>query len=314
MGVIYKKFKKQTFELWNLAHQLKKPKREDVAWCTGIVQGRSDFKDLQTQVMALASSIIINEPTVPEIIIAWDSPQPFKHWKEGFRGTGFPEVIKDCINPKEPLVSHFHGDRFGYNKMDTKYVTVRRAWLSINGWCPGLGRGYRAKWGGLRYCIAPYGILSDADTICMEPCVDYLMSGPKKDPETFCWTTWIEPDKINVGLCVFNMVRLNAAFFPLLSRIWWGIDKKDSTFVQAVRRCVQNPDEHFRLGLMDKRKVNSERFAAAKKYGKKAWSEDTMHYHAWKREVSQGGDKFVKLYGSILDQLKDKAQEQLKKG
>lgn len=309
MGIIYNNFYQKTCDLWNLAHQLDKPRRSDVTWTTGLVQGRSDFLDLQTQFLALAASIIITEPQVPEIICAWDSPSSHIHLPKTRRGTGFPEAVYDCIKPKHFICKH-NRDLFDGFVMETQYVSVLRAWLSVNAWPPGLGRGYRSKWGGLRYVITPKAILSDADSICLKPCVNYLMDLAKTDPNVFCWTTWIEEEKINVGLCLFDMAKLNTMFFPLLSRIWWSTDHKDSTFVQTVRKAYPEYADALKLGLASKKTVNAERFATARKYGK-IWNEDVAHYHAFKAEFRRGGQKALDAYDGMLSGLTESAKLQL---
>lgn len=309
MGLIHKNFYAKTLELWDLAHRLDKPIREDVTWTTGLVQCRSDFLDLQTQFLALAASIIITEPQVPEIICAWDSPSSFVQLSKTKRNTGFPEVIYDCIKPQHFTNEH-NRDLFDGFVMETKYVSVLRSWLSINAWPRGLGRGYRAKWGGLRYVVTPRAVLSDADSVCLKPCLDYLMGLAEHDKDVFCWTTWIEDVKINVGLCVFDMAKLNTIFFPLLSRLWWATDHKDSTFVQTVRTAYPEYADMLKLGLASKQIVNAERFAAARKYGK-LWNDNVAHYHFWKKEASRGGPVALDAYDEILNSLMDKAKLQL---
>jgi len=310
MGALYNNFKTKTFALWEAAHKLKKPTRSDVCWTTGMVHGRSDFAELQIQFLALAASIIIVEPEVPEVICAWDSPLPYTDLTKHRRGTGFPEIVWDCMKPA-PLISNHNQSLFQFYAAQTPYVSLFRSWLSVNAWCRGLGLGYRSKWGGLRYAVTPWAMLSDADTICLRPCVDFLMGKMREDPDVFCWTSHIEDDKINVGLVLLNMAKLNAMFFPLLSRIWWTTDHKDSTFVQAVRKAFPQMADALKLGLYDKRMANSERFAAARKYKGKAWSDETTHWHVWKREVSVGGKKALCAYERVLDDLLASAQEQL---
>lgn len=310
MGQIYQNFQEKTFALWELAHQLKKPVRHDVCWTTGIVHGRSDYRELQIQFLALAASIIISEPAVPEIICAWDSPRPYSDLAKHRKGTGFPDVFWDCMKPA-PLVSSHNRDLFQYNVAETPYVKVLRAGVSVNPWPQGLGFGYRSKWGGLRFATTPYALLSDADTICLRPCVQFFMDMAKTDPDVFCWTSHIEDDKVNIGLVLLDVPKLHTVFLPRLSRIWWTTDHKDSTFIQTVRKAFPDVADVLKLGLYSKQQANSEKYAAARKYHGKAWSDDTLHWHVWKREIARGGDKALADYGGVLDNLMASAKEQL---
>jgi hypothetical protein len=309
MGVIHNAFSTKIRELWDLAHRLDKPRSTAVTWTTGIVPGRANYEDLQAHFLALAASIIVCEETVPEIICAWDSPAGYTSPHAPSPPLGFPRLLADAVKAAQaqqptglPCLRDY--------VLQTKYVSLLRAWLSINAWPPGLGRGYRAKWGGLRYVTTKYGILSDADTICLKPCVDYLLGLTTDQPDVFCWTSFIGPWRINVGLCLFDMHKLNAFFFPLLSRIYWRTNRKDSTLVQAVRKAFPESIEQLKLGLSDKRRVNAEKHAPARATGH-VWNPEVMHYHAWKGEFRQGGQRALDDYGDMLDQLILSAKTQL---
>ena len=308
MGIFHDQFHKQVRQIWDLAHQIEKPIHPDLTWTCGLIHGKGDFHDLQTHGMALAASIIIHSKVVPRIFIAWDTPVEFDTLVESGRARrkyypahlmrGFDAFNESMVKDAKPP--------FACYKLQSPYVTLQRSSRSINTWPWGLGRGYRAKHLGMQYVMTRHAIVSDIDTICVAPCIEYLDEQIAIDPDTFCITNWYNSRFLSVGLCVYNVEKYRGTYLPLLNRDYWTSWRVDSSFVQFVRNNHPEYADTLDLRIMDKNKISAERFSRSKAR-KNDWTPGTMFYHAWKGEAVKDPEGFTSYYQQILNDLEDEA-------
>jgi len=312
MGFIYDQFYSKATELWKAAHQLDKPTTDKLSWTFGFVKGRMDLVDLETHAIVLISSIIINEPMVPKIICAWDSPISFhRHAKD--RLPFYPTRLLQLCDGYDPKYLSKRELPFPLFCLKTRYADIHRSTLSVNSWPYSLGLGYRAKYLGIRYSTSEWSVISDVDMLNLDACTPYLLANIDCDPSAFCWSTYYGPDEwgnpaMNVGLCVYNTAKYNNIFLPRLNSIYWKCHRQDSRFVPTVHREFPDQAENLRVRILDKSIVNAEKFAPCRKVGP-TWVEGrTANYHAWKGEIARNKDGFGKFYGGVLDQLIAKAK------
>ncbi len=265
MGGFHKAFYDRAKDLFEKANKLDKPIRDDVTWTIGLLNGRNDYLDSQTHVLALVASIIINEPVVPRIICAWDT----------WLGMDPPKIES------------------------TKYLKVTRSpYRTV--WDEKFSAGYRAKYLGLNLVETPYGIMSDLDTICLKPCVDRYLDEAKKRPEIFCWSNYKDRKYINSGFCLFNMEKYFSIYLPAIMRNYWTLPKKDSEFVKYLQR-IGFRDE-LTIGTIKEDSFIASKFWFCDKRNDK-FDENTSIYHAWKGDIKRGEDKFYEFYYKILGSL-----------
>ncbi len=303
MGVFFDTFSDQIADLWAAAHALDKPLHPRITWTSGIINGKGDFKDLQAHGIALAASIIIYSPVVPRIVFGWDTASDFnqlakdQHRLEStyplWMLSRFAGFSQDMVAPERLFESH---------AINSRYVSLFKSPLSINPWPYSLGLGYRAKYLGMQCAMTSHAVISDIDTICVAPCVDYLNEQITKDPQTFCITNWYDDNELSVGLCVYNVLKYRLTFLPLLLKHFWTSHRRDSSFVQHVRKLEPDYRDVLDLRLMNRNKISTERFYRDR-VRKNYWTDETMHYHAWKGEMRRNRDGFLAYYQSVLDGL-----------
>lgn len=326
MSIFYDTFSEKIKSIWKMANQLDKPIRNDISWTFGIVRGRANFVDLQAHGIALASSIIITEDSIPPIICSWDTQYAFETMhrdKAGLQDRCYPKFLLDCFGgptppattqPNPPYVCQRLPHLYEYNERKTKYASLYRYPYCVGAHPYGLGLGYRAKYHGLDYVLTEHAIMSDIDTICTDKCIDYLMEEVRKDPNTFCLTNWQNESWISVGLVVFNMLKYRMIFKPYFNRMYWDARRADSTFVKSVLLNFPHLKDQIDIREFDKHKINTEKFSLCRNRGNFWDAERTTHYHAWKGEMDSNRDEFLKYYGEVLDKLEKSAKEQLRKG
>jgi hypothetical protein len=307
MGIIYDNFKDKVLNLWNLASKINKPIHPTITWTCGIIKGRADFLDLQVQGLALAASIIITEPVVPKIIIGWDSPiDPNTTRRDNNRRIQlFPQYLLRAMPDwkEEYLEDEYYYKPF---KFKTKYLDLHRSALSVNPQPYALGLGYRSKYLGMNYVTTKYGIISDIDTICLNPCIPYLEANINTSPETFVWTNHITDINMSVGLCIYHMNKYRNIFLPKLYDIYWETHRQDSRFVPEVLRDFPETKNDLDIKIFDGEILNSEKFY--KHIPRKNYFVEgkTTHYHSWKREYKSAG--FIPFYDKILSDLKEQCE------
>jgi hypothetical protein len=325
MSIFYETFSERIKNLWHQANRLNKPIRNDISWTFGVVRGRADFADLQAHGIALASSIIITEDTIPPIICAWDTPDVFEtlYKDKKLRDKTYPRFLLECfgdpvppatVQPDPPYVKVREAHLHEYLERKTKYASLHRYPYCVGAHPLGLGFGYRTKYHGLDYVLTDHAIMSDIDTICIDKCVDYLMDEVKKGPNTFCLTNWQDASWISVGLVVFNMLKYRMIYKPYFNRMYWDTRRADSTFVKSVLLNFPHLKDQLDIREFDKHKINTEKFSLCQNRGN-FWEKDkTVHYHAWKGEMDSNKDEFLKYYGEVLTKLETSVQEQLSVG
>lgn len=311
MGIFAQEFGTRVVNLWHLAHSLNKPIANDITWAVGICNGRTDFADLQAHGIALASSIIINEPVVPRIMIGWDTHinynDLYQRGAEKLRKDFYPHFMLSLFPAPEIKKAKYTYEPLFYTR-ETKYALIAKNSQCIGGHPYGLGLGYRAKYLGMEYVTTQHAVLSDIDTICLRPCIEQIRSEIKKNPKTFCLTSWYDEKYLSVGLCVYNMAKYRMLYKPLMNRMNWNLQHADSEFVQAVRRQYPRSARHLDLRLIEKDLLNTEKFYQCMKR-ENFWNDDkTAHYHAWKGELRKNKAGFIKFYGDILSDLERNAQ------
>jgi hypothetical protein len=287
--------------------------RTDVTWAVSLLDGRGNFGDLQVQGLALASSIIINEPVVPKILIVWDTPNDgttLSHFPER-KCKQYPWYLLRAFNPKideEALKKEVFGSHFYFSN---KYVDLHRSWLSVNPHQYSLGLGYKAKYLGLNYVTTKYGISGDIDTICRKPTVDRLMKSVYESPDTFCFTGWHNEHYVMVGLCVYNMEKYRNYFLPNLSQNMWKIPKQDSMFIKTLLKMRPDLNSVLDIKTFGDVHLHAEKFYLCKARGN-SWDEErTLNWHSFKYEPAKDPVGYFKLYNEILDNLANSAKQQL---
>ncbi len=270
MSRFHDTFHTRVKSLFEKANDLDKPVRDDVTWTIGLLNGRNDYLDSQTHVYALVSSIIINEPVVPKILLVWDT------WKKED-----PPEIKD-----------------------SKYLKVYQSPFRTV-WPDKFSAGYRAKYLGLNMVKTPYGLMSDLDTICVKPCVDKYMNKAKESPEIFCWTNYKDKKAINSGFVVFNMDKYFRHYLPAVMRNYWTLPMRDSEFIKHLQK--NGLKEKLTIGLIRDNKFIGTKFHWSNRRNDK-FDETSSVYHAWKGDIKKGEDKFYDFYDGILDELEEKWQ------
>jgi hypothetical protein len=290
-----------------------KPIHPDITWTVGLLNGRGYYCDLQIQGLALASSIIINEPVVPKIIIAWDTPNDSTTLSQNVNKKldQYPRIMINAFDrttASEKIATEKFGDNFNF---ENKYVKLVRSWLSVNPQQWSLGLGYRSKYLGINYVTTKYGIISDVDTVCIKPCIEKLMNGVYESPDTFCFTGWHNETWVTVGLCIYNMFKYRNFFFPYLCNEAWTLPRQDSRFIKTI--IDRNPQLKDILDIKTfDGKLSAEKLSTNTRRNN-IWDEErTMHYHAWKGETRKNPTEFFKIYNKILDDLKTSAISQLK--
>lgn len=310
MSIFFDTFKDRVKELFIVASKLDKPIDSSITWTAGLIKGRADFLDLQVHAAALAASIIITEKVVPPIIFAWDclydaSRFIFKKEKDPKpKEEYYPYYLLNLFNSRESSSLMYSHLSECYER-GNKYVTIYRSPLSNNPWPYSLGLGYRAKYLGLEYVVTPNAIMSDIDTICIQPCLEYLKEQISLDPNTFCLTNWYNEKWVSVGLCIFNMFKYRMIYKPYLNRMAWDTYRADSTFIQSIREKFPHIIHELDIRLFDKNMINAEKFSICTKRGNIA-DGTTAHYHAWKGEMAADMDGFLEYYSHILDELESK--------
>ncbi len=305
MGIIYDNFKDKVLHLFKQACTLDKPTHPDITWTCGLIRGRADFLDMQVQGLALAASIIITEPVVPKIIYSWDSlldatttrkdNKTRIHYFPLYILRAFPDWNEDYLGRTDDYRSY---------KLTSRHFDIHRSALSVNAQQFSLATGYRSKYLGINYVTTKYGILSDIDTISLNPCVPYLETKIQESPDTFVWTNHITERNMSVGLCIYNMKKYRNIFLPKLYNIYWHTDRQDSQFVPTVLREFPRLKTDLDIKLFDGEIINSEKFYKVIKRNNRFVDGKTAHYHSWKRE--HFSSEFVPFYDNILNTLQEK--------
>jgi hypothetical protein len=312
MSIYYDTFKNKIQSLWAKAITLDKPIHKDITWTCGVVKGRADFNDLQLHGLALATSIIIKEPVVPKIIIGWDTYLSTNDFlvNSKLKETHYPNLLLSSFD--DPGLLH---ERYRYVpeffQRSNKYVELRRHPFSISAHPYGLGHGYRVKYHGLEYVTTPYGIMTDIDTVCTKPCLEYLQSVINIKPDTFCLTNKIGEKWASVGLCVFNMLKYNMIYKPHWYKMAWETHRADSTFIPSVLEKFPEVRDQLDVRLFDGTMINAEKFFTCPQRGNIWNDEKTAHYHAWKGEIDSNPSGFVDFYNKIIDDLEADLNQQL---
>jgi len=270
MSKFYDTFYNRALKLFEKANQLDKPIREDVTWTLGLINGRNDYLDSQCHILALVASIIINEPTVPRIVCAWDTTDGDS-----------PTRIKS-----------------------SKYMNLLKSPFSVTNYEDRFSLGYRAKYLGLNFVKTPYGIMSDLDTICLKPCIDKYVDKTKQHPNVFCWTNYKDRRAINSGFVVFNMDKYFRYYLPALMQNYWNLPHRDSEFIKFLQKDG-TLREKLTIGVIKDKKVICTKFWWSARRDDQL-DENTSIYHAWKGDIKKGEDKFYEFYSSILDNLEVK--------
>ena len=316
MGFIHDTFGESVTELWNVAKEIKdKPIHPDITWTYGFLKGKGhDYLDLQTHALALASSVIITEPVVPKIICCWDTPVcriSSRRSGQQDRDEYYPKYMLSQMGVPE---EEFHTTQTEkLFRRDTKYFSLVRSSRSVNTYSFRLGIGYRAKYLGLEYVKTPYGIMTDTDTICLRPCVEFLMDEVNKNPDSFCWSAFWEPENVqlNVGLNVYNMSLYHSIYQPYFNEMYWDLPKQDGYFFGTVLKRYPELVDKLPVELLDYEKVSTGKYKGYNMAGgKTTWNDDkTMHYHGWKGEYRTRRNKqgFIDTFNNILDTLKNNA-------
>lgn len=309
MGLFYDSFNSQISRLWDFANKTAKPIHPSLSWTSGIINCKGDFLDLQSHGIALASSVIIQSDVVPQIFFGWDSVYDYEvlAHSEKLRRKTYPlYMMRRFEGFNEEMVAA--KKLFDCYELKTRYVNLNKASLSVNTWPTTLAIGYRAKYLGMPYVMTEHAIVSDIDTVCVAPCVEYLDDQIKVDRSTFVITNWYNHIFLSVGLCVYNVHKYRNVFLPLFYRDYWRSWRQDSSFVQFVRNNHPEFADTLDLRLMDKNKISTERFYRSKAR-KNYWTPDTMIYHAWKGESKRNEKGFLDYYQQILDDLERKVSE-----
>lgn len=312
MSIYYNTFKDRIKSLWNKAITLDKPIHKDITWTCGIVKGRADFKDLQVHGLALAASIIIKEPVVPRIVITWDTYENTNNFiiNPNKKAEHYPNYLLSSF-PDPGILHDQYKNIPEVFPRSNKYVTLYRHPFSVSAYPYSLGMGYRAKYHGMDYVTTPYGIMSDIDTICARPCLEYLESVIALKPDTFCLTNKIFEKWISVGLCVFNMQKYNMIYKPHWCKMGWETYRADSTFIPFLLKKYPELVDVLDVRLFDGKTINAEKFSTCAPRGN-FWEDDkTAHYHAWKGEIDADPKGFVEFYNTIVEGLEVDLDRQL---
>lgn len=306
MGVIYDNYREQISELWNMANKLDKPLRTDVTWTYGIIHSRGDWLELQAHAAALSASIIICEDVVPQIVIAWDCPvsQNTMKYRPKLRASSYPAFLMSQFDEHDDSFLE-NSNIYKCTKYETRYVSLNQSAFSVNLFPVALSQGYRAKYLGMNYVTTPYGIITDVDTICIKPFLDYAMG---EVGDAFCTTNYCDQIQLGAGFCIYEMERYRKYFLPYLMRDWWQLIRQDSRHLQELRLWHEDLRDVLTINTkLDGSIVCAEKFYMNKRRGN-LWSEDTAFYHAWKGEPRANKERFLEYYGHILNSLKEKAE------
>lgn len=309
MGLIHDRFGDRVQELWSQARQLKREKHHGLTWTCGVMKCRDDFLDLQTQGLALAASILIHHEVVPEIIFSWDVQVPYDATArdKDLRLKYYPLYLLRAFPQFDENMLERTQLRSCY-AMEDGCLKLYRSPLSVNPWSWGRGQGYRSKYLGMQFATTSHAIISDIDTICTRPCIDYLTDQIAIDPSTFCLTNWHNEKNLSVGLCVYNVAKYRLLFLPLLQRMHWQTKRADSTFIPSVLQKFPEFADQLDIRLFCRNKINVEKFhknSTRQNY----WTDESAVYHAWKGEFVRDEEGFFKYYESILDDLENRLQK-----
>jgi len=310
MGFIYQNFALSVLELWEKASKVNnKNIHSDLTWTFGIMNGNShDFLDLQVHALALASSIILTERVVPKIICCWDIPYSYSSLKkDSEKEKYYPSFLFEAF--KVPHKDFFHKEFRRCYRLSSKYFDLHRSSLSVNGFPYKIGIGYRAKYLALNYVQTPYGIMTDADTICLRPTIEYLMQEVNKNPDSFCWSAfWDEvKNQLNVGLNIYNMNLYRNLYLPKMNENYWNLPRGDVYFLGSVFHKYPELKNKLKIQLLDYELISVGKFKPYVMAGNKTTfnTERSMHYHGWKEEYRSNPTGFIKTFNEILDNLKE---------
>lgn len=309
MGVFFDTFNEKIKLVWDVANQMDKPVNGNLTWTVGIINGRCDFKDLQAHGAALMASIIINEPVVPKIICAWDTPSASTTTARNLKARRriYPMYLLRLFDEFEEGFL-MKSNIYKCNHLQTKYVSLCRSGWSVNPYPGGLGLGYRAKYLGLNFVKTSHAIMSDIDTICANGCCEYVQNEIDKDPSTFCLTNHFDRNNVSVGLVAFNMEKYRQTYLPYWHEAFWELPHADAKHIQYIRHHFPHLKNELDLRLMDKNVINTERYHRSKPR-KNDWVDDkSSHYHAWKGELKDNPGGFKMFYNQILDALIERGQ------
>lgn len=312
MSIYYDTFKDRIKNLWNKAITLDKPLHKDITWTVGLINGRADFDDLQAHGIALAASIIIKERIVPRIICVWDTYFNTNYFLEHpeKKKEFYPNYLLSCFPDPGILHNQYRNIPEVFPRTN-KYMSLYRHPFSVSPYPYSLGMGYRAKYHGMEYVTTTYGIMSDIDTICTRPCIEYLESIININPDTFCLTNKIGEKWASVGLCVFNMLKYNMIYKPHWNIMSWETYRADSTFIPFLLKKFPELVDVLDVRVFDGETINAEKFYKCNPRGNFWNDEKTAHYHAWKGEINVNPKEFIKFYSNILTDLENDLERQL---
>lgn len=310
MGIFFDTFSKRIRNLWVQANELDKPIHDSLSWTFGIIRGRGDFQDLQAHGIALASSIIIQHDTVPKIICGWDCRFPYNQAILPEYKANFPKFMIDRFPPLQFGRSKQMFDNHVYTR-SRKYMDLHRSTFSISPYPYANGLGYRAKYLGIDYVTTSHAVISDIDTICTRPCVDYFDDEIAKDPNTFVLSSYEDRRFLSVGLCIYNMQKYRNIFKPYLQKMAWSLPHWDSAFVKCVANKYPEIAPHLNVRIFETGRINTERFDQSKVRANFWDDEKTAHWHAWKGDMRANPKAFLDAYDGILSNLENKIKEQL---
>lgn len=299
MSKFYDTFYSKALSLFKKANELDKPIHPDMTWVCGLINGRDDYLDLQCHALVLMASIIINEPVVPRIICTWDTRTDYFTLKNlhGEIRYQYPTQIMAGFKEWNGFKAN---DIMSMYRFKSRYVEFNKSGYSVGSYPNSLGMGYRAKYNGLNTVKTKYSILSDIDTVCINPCLEKIFK--VLEPNTFCWTNFENSVSINVGLCVFNMEKYFSYFFPALMRYWWELPYRDSEIIKFLKNKEPMLLEKLSIKTFGNSSFVGEKYHYSRKR-KDILDNNTCIYHAWKGDTSKGHNDFYDYYSRIIDNL-----------